>query len=105
MKNTFITTQNLIFTSYFNHEFNTLTTTQEIEVYRAKLYNYKNFIGITENYNTFNDYYIDKMAALEDRYEAIINNVALTVVKESKLANLFKSLRNLFAWNGKKERN
>lgn len=105
LKNTFIATQNLIFTSYFNHEFNTLNTTQEIEVYRAKLYNYKNFIGITENYNAFNDYYIDKMAALEDRYEAIINNVALTVVKESKLANLFRSLRNLFAWNGKKERN
>ena len=39
------------------------------------------------------------MAALEVRYDAIMNNVSLTVVKESKLANLFKALRKLFSWN------
>ncbi|MCI9178247.1 MAG: hypothetical protein HFJ28_06880 [Clostridia bacterium] len=99
LKKTFIQTQDLIFSSYFNNEFYHLTTTDDIEIYRARLYNYKNYIGITDNYFDFNNYYIDKMAALEERYDAIMNNVSLTVVKESKLANLFKAIRNLFSWN------
>lgn len=103
LKKTFMQTQSIIFTSYFNNEFNKLTTTESIEVYRSKLYNYKNYIGITEGYSHFNNFYIDKMAALEERYEAILNNVALVPVKESKIANLFKALRNLFAWNKDKE--
>ena len=102
LKNAFLETQNIIFTSYFDQEFQKLSTTEAIEVYRAKLYNYKNYIGITENYHVFNDYYIDKMAALEERYEAILNNIALVVVKDSKLANLFRSLRKLFSWNTNK---
>ncbi len=104
LKKTFILTQDLIFSSYFNQEFNNLTTTQDIEVYRTKLYAYQNYIGITDNYFDYSNYYIDKMAALEERYEAIINNVSLTVVKESKLANLFKVLRNIFSWNKEKEK-
>ena len=43
------------------------------------------------------------MAALEERHDAILNNVSLTVVKESKLVNLFKIIRNLFNWNKEKE--
>lgn len=104
LRKAFIQTQDLIFSSYFNNEFNNLTTTQDIEVYRTKLYNYKNYIGITENYFDFNNYYIDKMAALEERHDAIMNNISLVVVKESKLTALFKSLRNLFAFSfGKQE--
>ncbi len=103
LRKVFIQTQDLIFSSYFNNEFNNLTTTQEIEIYRTKLYNYQNYIGITENYFDFNNYYVDKMAELENKYEAIINNVALTVVKESKLANLFKALRKLFLGNKETE--
>ena len=105
LKNTFIETQNIIFTSYFDNEFKKLSTTEAIEIYRAKLYNYKNYIGITENYNSFNDYYINKMAALEDLHEAILNNVAIVPVKDSKLANLFRSLKNIFSLNKEKELN
>ena len=43
------------------------------------------------------------MADLEERHEAILNNVSLIVVKESKLSTLFKVLRNLFNWNKEKE--
>ncbi len=99
LKSKFIETQNIIFTSYFDNEFLKITTTEAIEVYRSKLYNYKNYIGIAEGYSYFNDYYIDKMAALENRYDAIINNVSLAVVKDSKISRLFKSLRNLFGLN------
>ena len=105
LKNTFIATQNTIFTSYFDFEFQNLNTTEAIEMYRAKLYNYKNYIGITENYNDFNNYYINKMAALEERYEAILNNVAIVPVNNSKLANLFKTLRSIFSFNKEKELN
>lgn len=103
LRKTFIQTQDLIFSSYFNHEFHHLVTTNDIEVYRTRLYNYQNYIGITENYFDFNNYYIDKMADLEERHEAILNNVSLIVVKESKLSTLFKVLRNLFNWNKEKE--
>ena len=102
LRKTFLQTQDLIFSSYFNKEFNNLSTTQEIDIYRTQLYNYQNYIGITENYFDFNNYYVDKMSDLENKYEAIINNTALTVVKESKLANIFKALRHLFSF-GKKE--
>lgn len=98
LKKTFIQTQDLIFSSYFNREFEHLNTTEEIEVYRAKLYNYQNFIGITENYFDFNNYYIDKMTALEGRYEAILNNVALVPLKKSKLGSFFRNLKILFSF-------
>lgn len=103
LKDTFIETQNAIFTSYFDNEFEKLATTESIEVYRSTLYNYKNYIGITDNYNYFNNYYIDKMAALEDRYEAILNNVAIVPVKESKIMHLFHSLRLLFSFKKENE--
>lgn len=98
IKNLFLETQKFIFVSYFDKEFHSLLTTEAIEVYRTKLYNYKNYIGITENDTTFAQYYINKMAALEERYEAILNNTALVVVKESKLLHFLKTVRNLFGF-------
>lgn len=97
LKNAFIKTQNLIFSSYFDNEFNNILTTQDIEVYRSRLYSYKNYIGITDNYNAFNNYYLDKMIALEERHESILNNVALSVIKENKFVKLLKGLRNIFS--------
>ncbi len=99
LKNTFIKTQNLIYSSYFDNELNNITTTKEIEIYRTKLYDYQNYIGIVENYNDFNNYYLDKMVALDNKYEAILNNVSLVVVKENTISKLFKSIRNLFKLN------
>lgn len=105
LKNTFMATQNIIFTSYFDREFNKITTTEAIEIYRARLYNYKNYIGITENYNYFNDYYISKMALLEDLHESIMNNVALVTVNNSRLSNIFRFFRSIFILNKEKELN
>ena len=105
LKSAFIHTQNLIYSSYFDNEFNRLHTTQEIELYRTKLYNYKNFIGITENYNDFNSYYINKMAILEEKHEAILNNVSLVIVKENKISKLFTNIKALLRLNKKLEKN
>ncbi len=103
LKKTFMETQNIIYTSYFNNEFEKLTTAEAIGIYRTKLYNYKNYIGITEGYSHFNNYYIDKMVELDDRHEAILNNVALVPVRNSKIAHLFKVLRNFFTLSKEKE--
>ena len=99
LKLTFIKTQNLIYSSYFDNEFNKLNTTQEIEIYRTKLYNYKNYIGITENYNDFNSYYINKMVVLEEKHEAILNNVSLVLVKEGNISRLFNNIKTLLKLN------
>ena len=41
LKETFFNTQNLIFSSYFDKEFNKIHTTNEIDLYRMELYNYR----------------------------------------------------------------
>ena len=104
LKQIFMQTQRLIFTSCFDHELVKLTTTQQIEFYRGKLYNYQNFIGITENYYDFDNYYLAKMAILQERYDAILNNVSLVVIKESKFSRFWQLLKNLFLWNSEKEK-
>lgn len=73
IKNTFLETQKLIFTSYFNRAINNVYSAQEIEDYRRKLYNYRDLLGVTENYSFFNDYYINMMAKLDEKYEALTN--------------------------------
>lgn len=91
----YIETQNTIFTSYFDRQFNKITTTADIDSYRFRLYNYKNFIGITENYTTFNNYYINKMMDLDNKYESIINNTSLVLSEQSTFAKFFRKIRNL----------
>lgn len=99
LKHTFIKTQNLIYMSYFDNELNKITTTDEIEIYRNKLYDYKNYIGITNNYIDFNNYYLDKMIDLDNKYESILNNVSLAVIKEKPYSKLFKNMKFLFKTN------
>lgn len=93
IQNLYFTTQDLIYTSYFNTQFSKITTTADIDSYRFKLYNYKNFIGISENYSNFNDYYINKMIDLDAKYESIINNTSIAVVKSSTISTFFKKLK------------
>ena len=100
-KEIYFETQNKIFTSFFDNEFNKLTTTEAISVYRNNLYNYKNYIGISNNYYDFNNYYIEKMTLLDEKYDAILNNTSLAVVSNSKIYNLFNSLKRIFSFGNK----
>ena len=61
IKKIFFETQELIYSSYFNTQFTKITTTADIDEYRLRLYNYKNYIGISDNYSNFNEFYINKM--------------------------------------------
>ncbi len=93
IRDLFFETQNLIFTSYFNNQFNRISTTADIDEYRLRLYNYKNYIGIYENYSDFNEFYINKMIDLDNKYENIMNNTNLAVVNTSKVSSFFRKIR------------
>lgn len=97
IRRTFINTQNLIITSFFNKEFRNLYSVTRIEEYRKYLYSFKNLIGTVDGYSFFNDYYIQKMNELDEKYEAIVNNKSLTTINRSKLSIFFESIKKLFA--------
>ena len=98
MKDLYFTTQNLIYTSYFDKQYNQISTTADIDEYRIKLYSYKNYMGIADDNSDFNNYYINKMIELDAKYDSIMNNTSLTVVKTpSKIFTFFKKLRTLLS--------
>ena len=99
IKEIFFETQKLIFTSFFNTQFNKILTTADIDEYRLRLYNYKNYIGISDDYSEFNEFYINKMMDLDAKYEKIINNTNLTVVSNSKIARFFRKVKAILTAN------
>lgn len=95
LQSLYFITQDLIYTSYFNTQFSKITTTADIDSYRFRLYNYKNYIGITENYSNFNEYYINKMMDLDSKYESIINNTQVAIINQSFIATFFKKVKSI----------
>ena len=45
------------------------------------------------------------MIALDGKYEAILNNVALVVVKENTISKMFKRIKNIFGLSKNFEQN
>lgn len=106
---TFIKTQNLIISSYFDKAFYSINNLEELENYRRKLYNIKDYLGSTEGYTYFNDYYVNKMMALEDKYNLLENGVSndslyLIKRKSSKILELLKYIKSLFVKNDLKSK-
>ena len=97
IKKLFFATQNLIYFSYFNAQFTKISTTADIDKFRLRLYNYKNFIGISENYSDFNEFYINKMMDLDEKYESIMNNTSVAVVDNSKIGKFFRKLKAILS--------
>ena len=97
LKDIYFITQDLIYSSYFNTQFAKITTTADIDSYRFRLYNYKNYIGITEDYSNFNEYYINKMIDLDNKYENIINNTQIALVNNSSIALFFRKMKALLS--------
>lgn len=107
----FLDTQNLILTSYFDKKFNAISTLVQMEDYRKKLYNFKDYIGYTNTYSFYNDYYVQKMADLELKRNEIENrtldtNSALLLVpdKQGFVIRLFKKLKKLLGLSGSYDR-
>lgn len=97
---TFMRTQNLIISSYFDATFEQITDLEGVEKYRQKLHAFKDLIGFTEGYSFFNDYYIEKIAQLEHTYNLLENGefeTALTSItkKENVFIRILKTLKKL----------
>lgn len=100
VKNLFLETQKLILTSYFDNSINLAYTPRALENYRNKLYLFKNLVGVSQNDNFYNSYYIDKMEELEKRYDfEPLKITALTVIKPNFISKLIQKLKLLFGLN------
>ena len=100
---TFLRTQNQIISSYFNNSFKKIKTLEQVEKYRQKLYKFKDYLGSTEGYTFYHDYYVEQMAALEHKYNMIENGGETALAKtkkESFIAMVIRKIKELF---GKKE--
>ena len=105
---TFMRTQNLIISGYFDSAFEKITNLDELENYRKKLYSFKDYLGFTEGYTFFNDYYVKKMEELEHKYNVLERgeletSIRLISKKESKLIAFFKAIRKLLFRSAKEE--
>lgn len=107
---TFMRTQNLIISSYFDKAFDLITNLEEVEKYRRKLYSFKDYLGCMEGYTFFNDYYVNKMMQLEDKYNSIENGEVETAIKvitkkENIFISIFKAIKKLILGNSTNEEN
>lgn len=104
IKKGFLVTQNRIFTSFFDNLFDTLYSPKSFENFRNALYTYRNLIGISEDYTFFNDYYITKMAGLEEKYNNVSNTpLALVPIKKETLFDiLIRKIKTLIGLNANK---
>ena len=102
IKNEFLSTQNKIFTSFFDKRFNlVINTTKSIEAFRKALYTYRKFIGVSDDYTFFNEYYINKMSELDNKFNnANSKSLALIPVKEKLLSRIVRKIYSLVILKG-----
>ncbi len=98
---TFLRTQNLIISSYFDAELKRISNKVQIEMFRKKLYNFRDYIGTTEGYTFFDDYYIETIAALNHKANVIENGGMETAInirinkQENVLMILLRKIKDL----------
>ena len=100
---TFLRTQNLIMSRHFNNEFDKITNLEELETYRKKLQKFLSLIATTDGYTFSNNYYVEKMAALEHKCNILENGGVETAIvevkEESKFMIFIKSLKKILFGN------
>lgn len=96
IKKLFFDTQNLIIKSFFDKKINLISSQKEIEQYRKYLYSCSHLIGTSEDYSFFNQYYIDKMAEIDAKYESIKNNTGLIVKKDTRIMKIWEGIKKYF---------
>ena len=65
-------TQNLILYNCFNTEYNNIKTLDNIKEFERNMYNFRHIIITTQNYNYYNDFYIDMMAKIQEKREFLL---------------------------------
>lgn len=104
---TFMRTQNLIISSYFDNEFDNISEIEAIEEYRKNLQSYQSLIGVADGYTFFNNYYVEKMAQLDHKYNVIENGgieTAIEPVKTNKFIAIIKAIKAILFGHGVVER-
>lgn len=99
-----IETQNIILLSCFDKEFTLIKSLDDIKEYRNRLYNFKNVLITTKDYNFYNEFYIEMTNKLEERKEFIqkYGNLLTSDSLTTELANVqentygFKFFKTLF---------
>ena len=95
--NYFIKAQNLIIKSYFDKSFKQISNLEELDNYRKKLEHYGEFIGRTDDYTFFDDYYTEKMSALEHKSNVLENGgveTALEYKRPNKFVSWLRAIKN-----------
>ena len=90
--------QNLIIKNYFDKAFKNISNLEELDNYRKTLEHYREFIGETDDYTFFNDYYTEKMSALEHKCNVLENGgieTALECKEPNKFLSFFRAIKNL----------
>jgi len=97
--NLFFRTQNLIIKKCFTEEFNSIRNKKDIKLFIKRLYNFKNFIGFTENYSFYNNFYCEMMSALDIKRDAIAKYGEINLFESQTMAlTIFKETKEKFAF-------
>lgn len=102
MTNSFISTQNLIITSFFDKGFDSISNLEELERFRRKLYKFSDIIGSIEKYDFFDNYYVLTMNKLEHKCNILENGGTETAIicnSKNLFLRLFNNFKNLFTKN------
>ncbi len=99
IKNTFLSTQNLIITSFFSVKMKSIVNANDVEETRKYLYSFTNLIGMSDGYTFFNDFYVKTISELDNKYEQITNPAVPMVVKKSAFSHIIESLKRIFTLN------
>lgn len=100
LKSVYFSTQELIINSYFTNSLKTLITSDDVDIFRKKLYSFQDIIGTTSNYFFFNNYYIQVMEKLDSRYDSLSDyldddNTYLIPKKENKFTKIINYIKKL----------
>ncbi|MCI8699761.1 MAG: hypothetical protein HFJ47_00265 [Clostridia bacterium] len=96
---TYMRTQNLIFTTYFDNTFNQISDLEGLDNFRRKLDEYRNYIGRANGYYYFDNYYTEKMCALEHKCNILENGGLETAIEKSsvnKIVAIFNKIKEFF---------
>lgn len=95
INSTFIQTQNLIIKEFFDSEYNDINNLEQLENYRRKLTKFEEFIGTTDNYTFFKNYYIKMMNQLEHQSNILENGGLETAIanKSSSIISLLNKIK------------
>lgn len=96
---TFMRTQNLIVSSFFDKNFDKISNLEELENYRRKLESFRSLVCTHEGYFFFDNYYIEKMCALEHKCNILENGgieTAISITKQNKFLVFLKKFKSFF---------